>query len=85
MGHLDFGKSKFGRYPDDLKFKGRCVDLIGRSINAPLNADPIKTLHEYLQKGITKTSRELSKKAVVILEPESLFGKVIWHLGKLLS
>ena len=82
MGHLDFGESKFGRHPDDLKFKGRCVDLIGRSIKAPVNTDPVKTLHEYLKKGNTKTSRELSKKAVVILEPESLFGKVIWQLEK---
>jgi len=81
MGHLDFGESKFGRYPDDLKFKGRCVDLIGRSIKAPVNADPIKILQEYLLSGNTKTSRELAKKAVVLLEPEILFGKVIWKLG----
>ena len=78
-GSRDFGISKFGCHPSDIrKFKGRCVDLIGRSLKCSLKADPIETLRAYLDKSQTKTSKELSKKAVVILFPRNLFGKVVW-------
>ncbi len=82
-GYGDFGKSKFGRYPYDRDvFVGRCVDLFGRSIKCSLKAEPIKTLHDYLRKLRTKSAYELSKKAVVLLEPSNLSGKVVWPVIK---
>lgn len=80
MGHGDFGKSKFGRHPDDLKFEGRCVDLLGRSVKCGLKDDPIKIIHKYLTKTKTHSAVELSKKAVVMLEPLDLIGTVVWPI-----
>ena len=79
MGHKDFGISKFGCHPLDAeKFTGRCVDLIGRSLNVSQTTDPIKTLKTYLENPATKSAKELRKKAVVLLYPENLFGRVVW-------
>ena len=74
----DFGKSKFGRHPDDRQYEGRCVDLIGRSIKCSPKVNPIKALHEYLLNPKTRSAKELAKKAVVILAPNELLGKVVW-------
>lgn len=80
MGHKDFGISKFGCHPfDAAKFKGRCVDLIGRSLNIPKGTDPMKALKSYLGNPATESARELSKKAVVLLYPGMYFCKVVWH------
>lgn len=79
MGHRDFGISKFGCHPLDAeRFKGRCVDLIGRSLKVPQSTDPIKAVKTYLGNPATKSAKELRKKAVVLLYPEELFGRVIW-------
>ncbi len=79
QGHADFGKSKFGCHPDDAdRFEGRCVDLIGRSIGCPPRVDPTEAIQTYLSGAMTKTAKELSKKAVVMLAPDKLFGRVIW-------
>ena len=83
MGHKDFGISKFGRHPSDVeKFEGRCVDLLGRSLKIPKYADPVKVIVSYLQNPTTDSAKELRKKAVVVLYPESLFGRVIWPKGE---
>jgi len=44
--------------------------------------DPIKTIHQFLEFENTASSRELAKKAVVILSPELLLGKVVWYKQK---
>ena len=80
VGHRDFGKSKLGRLVKDIKnYEGRRVDLIGRSINASLKADPVKALQAYLSNVKTPTARALAKKAVIMLEPKKLLGKVVWQ------
>jgi hypothetical protein len=79
MGHCDYGTSKFGCHPEDVeRFKGRCVDLIGRSLNCSKTADPVDMIRDYLKNPETKSAKELSKKPVVLLFPDKLFGKVIW-------
>jgi hypothetical protein len=79
MGHKDFGVSRFGRHPSDVeKFKGRCVDLIGRSLKFPKSCDPVKVIKSYLGNPTTKSAKELKSKAVVLLYPEMLFGRIIW-------
>lgn len=83
MGCKDFGISKFGCYPSHVgKLEGRSVDLIGRSIQCRPKADPMKALRDYLGKPKTKSARELSKKAVVMLFPRNLFGKIVWPVGQ---
>jgi len=76
----DYGRSnKFGRLSDAPDaFKGRPVDLAGRSIEASPADDPIEALQHYLRRGSTPVARRLADKAVVLLEPEKLAGYVVW-------
>jgi hypothetical protein len=80
---VDFGPSRFGRYSADPdRFRGRRVDLIGRSLNFPLDVDPVEAVRHYLSAGRTETARQLAMKAVVLLAPEELRGEIIWpHVG----
>jgi hypothetical protein len=54
-----------------------------RSIKNYTENEPVKTLHQFLQYENTASSRALAKKAVVILYPESLLGKVVWYKQKI--
>lgn len=79
MTRVDFGPSRFGRYPGDpASFRGRRVDLIGRSLEVSPEANPVEAVRAYLAAGRTETARQLARKAVVLLEPEPLRGQVIW-------
>lgn len=78
-GTADYGPSKFGRYPyDPPSFTGRRVDLLGRSLDVPLDAKPTRVLRAYLSAARTKSAKELAAKAVVLITPELLAGTVIW-------
>ena len=79
----DYTSSKFGRHPLSPGYKGRKVDTIVRSIKNFTINDPVQTIHRYLQLENTSSSKELAKKAVVMLAPESLLGKVVWYKGKI--
>lgn len=76
----DFGPGrKFGRLPGSPEtFRGRPVNLAGRSIDASPADDPVEALHYYLRRGATPVSRRLAEQAVVLLEPEKLMGYVAW-------
>ena len=61
-GTADYGPSKFGRYPDDPpSFTGRRVDLLGRSLDVPLDAEPAKVLRDYLSAARTRSAKELGR------------------------
>jgi len=77
-GCADFGKSKFGRHPAETGYIGRRVDFLGRSILCSLHADPITTVQDYLSAARSQSAKLLAEKAVIGLEPEQLFGQVIW-------
>lgn len=77
-GERDFGDRKFGKTEGYEHFKGRCVDLIGRSISSTHAGDPVATLQGYLSEGRTASSRWLAKKAMILIEPATLLGTVIW-------
>ena len=75
----DLGLSKFGRdvlHPE--AYRGRRVELRGRSLDCGAGADPIEALQHYLRAGATPSARELRQKAVVLLEPETFLGYVVW-------
>ena len=77
--HSHYGPSKFGRYPDDPpSYMGRRVDLLGRSLAAPLDADPDAVVHAYLSTARTASARALAAKAAVLVEPQHLVGKIVW-------
>ena len=74
----DFGRAKFGKTPGMPHFRGRCVDLIGRSIPHKREQTPVEALRQYLETSKNRSPRLLAQKAVIILEPEDLVGFVVW-------
>lgn len=78
----DYENPKFGRHPSIPGYTGRKVDVLVRSIKNYTEKDPVKTIHQFLQYENTPSSKELSKKAVVLLMPE-LLGKIAWHKKKI--
>lgn len=77
-GVVDFGHSEFGRHPDDHRYVGRRVDLLGRALKVEPSADPVAAVRNYLREGRTKTSKALAEKAVVAIDPGARFGQVVW-------
>lgn len=75
---LDFGNPKFGQSADTPAFVGRKVDHIGRAIPDTDYSDPVAVLRRYLRGGATESARRLAEKAVILIEPASLFGTVVW-------
>ncbi len=76
--HCDFGDPKFGISLDRPGFTGRRVDLIGRSIPHKRGQSPIEAIQDYLASSRNKSPRLLARKAVIILEPARLIGRVVW-------
>jgi hypothetical protein len=78
-GEHDFGLSKFGRNPDDGDaFKGRRVDVIGRSIRMSRNETPIEAVQHYLREARTESASLLAERPVVVVWPARYRGRVIW-------
>jgi hypothetical protein len=79
-GMHDFGSSKFGRNPDDGdSFKGRRVDVIGRSISMAKNETPMESVLRYLRVKLTDSARLLAERPVIVVWPENCFGQIIWN------
>jgi hypothetical protein len=74
----DFGSSKFGRDPDDDGFKGRKVDVIGRSIRVSKNETPIEAVQRYLREARTVSAALLAERPVIVVWPARYRGRVIW-------
>ena len=79
----DYKNPKFGRHPSIPGYSGRKVDVLVRSIKNYSKQNPVKTIHQFLQYENTSTSKELAKKGVVMLYPESLLSKVVWYKQKI--
>jgi hypothetical protein len=78
-GERDFGPSKFGRDPDaGDAFKGRKVDVIGRSIRMAKNQTSIEAVQHYLGEARTKSASLLAERPVVVVWPRKNCGRVIW-------
>jgi hypothetical protein len=81
VGRRDFGPSKFGRMPNDIRpYVGRRVDLVARSLPEQPNAHPVDALRRYLQRSRTASARALASKAVILIDPASLRGVAAWPL-----
>lgn len=80
--HRDFGVPKFGRSPDWGQFRGRRVDLLGRSIKVRAGEDRTSALRRYLTEGRTESAKQLAKKAVILLEPAERRGEIVWPAGE---
>lgn len=76
-----FGDPRFGRSVSRSQYEGRCVDLIGRSIDCDEGTDPADALRAYLREARTTTAQLLAQKAVVLLDPEQRCGEVVWPPG----
>lgn len=74
----DFGPSPLGRHPDDIGYVGRHVDLIGRSLDVPTGADPVRAVRSYLRAGRSTSARLLAGMAVVAVDPPELRGSQVW-------
>ena len=78
-GFQDFGPSKFGRSPKDKpRFRGRRVDVLGRSIQKRSRESPIAALRRYLETRRTESARRLAERPVVVLWPSRERGRIIW-------
>ncbi|MFD8249671.1 hypothetical protein [Nocardia sp. NPDC059691] len=74
----DFGASDLGRHPADVGHSGRRIDFMGKDLDVPVDADPVDAVRSYLRGRRTRTAWHLSRKAVVVIDPNHLFGHVIW-------
>jgi hypothetical protein len=79
----DYKNLKFGRHPSMPEYTGRKVDVLVRSIKNYSVNDPVNTILQFLQHENTSSSRALAKKAVVMLSPPTLRGKVVWYKQKI--
>ena len=76
-GAEDFGESELGRHPDDHGYRGRRVDLPGRTLKVAPSADPIAGVRNHLRVAATATA----KNAVVVVDPGAWFGQVAWPVA----
>jgi hypothetical protein len=73
----DFGPAKFGRYPGDLlRYSGRRVDLLGRSLPAQPGADAAAVRQRFLVVRRTDSAKALAAKAVVLIDPQNPLAKL---------
>lgn len=81
-GKKDFGHSQFGRHPGDEGYRGRRVDLFGRSIPCDDGQRPLDCVRAWLRQGNTTSSREIAKSPVVVIHPDPIIGQIIWDPGR---
>lgn len=76
------GVRKLGVHPLDVprRFEGRHVDLYMPLVkDVEPGDDPVTAVQGYLRSAATTTAWHLSQKAVVVVDPPELLGKVIWN------
>lgn len=77
-GKRDFGRSRFGASPSDEGYRGRRVDVLGRSIPCVDGREPVDCVRDWLMRG-SKSAREVAKSPVVVIRPTADIGSIIWN------
>jgi hypothetical protein len=72
----DFGPSRFGRHPDDNRYCGRRLDLMGRSIDFADGESPQGAVRRWLASQ-AKSAIALRQKPMYCLWPRNAFGERI--------
>jgi hypothetical protein len=75
-----FGSPTFGEDPYEVVAGSRRVDLLWRTIDASVG-DPVRAVQNWLN-GTSASVECLSHKAVVLINPPKLRGRIIWLLGR---
>lgn len=77
--HVDFGPSRFGVNPDDASqgYRGRRVDLMGRTIPFGPENDIVAAIRSWLRSG-TASAEYLAQRPLVAIFPNPLMGRIIW-------
>ena len=78
-GTRDFGHSRFGASPGDEGYRGRRVDVLGRSIPCVDGQEHADCVREWLRGEKTKSSREVAQSPVVVIHPAADVGSIIWN------
>ena len=68
----------FWRHPDGGCFKGRRVDIIGRSIECNPKKFTKECVQKWLREGKTCSAKLIAQRPVVVIYPDSECGTVIW-------
>ncbi|HXV29777.1 MAG TPA: hypothetical protein VD840_05550 [Sinorhizobium sp.] len=72
----DFGPSRFGRHPDDIGYRGRRLDLMGRSIDVADGESAQDAVRRWLASP-AKSAVALRQKPMFCLLPREAFGQRI--------
>jgi hypothetical protein len=75
-----FDSPTFGEDPYKVVVGSRKVDLLWRTIDASVG-DPVRAVQNWLS-GPSASAECLSHKAVVLIDPPKLRGRIIWLLGR---
>jgi hypothetical protein len=73
----DYKNLKFGHRAADAGYVGRRVDVLVRSIHEVATANPVEAIQDYLASEASSSAKALAKKAVVMLYPTPLLGRVV--------
>ena len=77
---VDYGESKFGRDPSEsLHFRGRRMDIMGRSIDHRDGEDKVAAVQRYVASGPGDAPGYWRQKPGVAIWREDLRGQVIWR------
>jgi hypothetical protein len=76
---VDLGDPRFGTSIDRPAYRGRRVDLCGRSLDVAPDADPADAIRAWLRRSRPgQSGHYLAQKAVVLLTPRPRLGEVVW-------
>jgi len=72
--NVDMGPSKFGKHPDDVGYRGRRIDILGRSVEVKEGDQSNDAVARWLN-GSSNSAIELRKRPLIFVYPDMLIGK----------
>jgi hypothetical protein len=77
-GTRDFGPSRFGANPDEPKYSGRRIDVIGRDIPVVSGNSAEETVVAYIRECRTASAHEWATRPLIVLTPGNMLGRIVW-------